>query len=75
MEQIRRWVSVMTRIRFKRKAALKARLDLEAQQLRDEAKSFPPGHKRDSLLRKAKQNEITSGITEWLTSPGLQSPK
>jgi hypothetical protein len=75
MEQGHRWVSVMTRIRFKRKAALKARLDLEAQQLRDEAKSCPPGHKRDSLLRKARQNEITSNITEWLTSPGLKPPK
>ena len=65
----------MTRIRFKRKAALKARLGLEAQQLRDEARSFPPGHKRDSLLRKTHRNEIASDITEWLTSPGLQPPK
>jgi hypothetical protein len=71
MEQGHRWVPVMTRIRFKRKAALKARLDLKAQQLRDEAKSCPPGHKRDSLLRKAKQNEIASDIIKWLTSPGL----
>ena len=68
---ISRWVPVMTRIRFKRKAALKARLDLKAQQLRDEAKSSPPGHKRDSLLRKAKRNEIASDIITWLTSPGL----
>jgi hypothetical protein len=53
------------------KAALKARLDLKAQQLRDEAKSCPPGHKRDSLLRKAKHNEIASDIIKWLTQPGL----
>jgi hypothetical protein len=71
MEQGHRWLPVMTRIRFKRKAVLKARLDLKAQQLRDEAKSSPPGHKRDSLLRKAKRNEIASDIITWLTSPGL----
>nr|WP_084306194.1 hypothetical protein [Bradyrhizobium sp. ARR65] len=65
----------MRRIRFRRKASLKAQLDLEAQQLRDEAKSCPPGHKRDSLLRKARQKEITSHITEWLMSPGLRPPK
>jgi hypothetical protein len=65
----------MRRIRFRQKASLKARLDLEAQQLRDEAKSCPPGHKRDSLLRNARQIEITSHIVEWLTSPGLQPPK
>src|ERR1700751_3141531 len=70
MEQGHRWVPVMTRIRFKRKAALKARLDLKAQQLHDEAESCPPGHKRDSLLKKAKQNEIASDIIRWLTSPG-----
>nr|WP_246752335.1 hypothetical protein [Bradyrhizobium diazoefficiens] len=65
----------MKRLRFRPKASLKARLDLEAQQLRDEARSCPPGHKRDSLLRKVRQIEITSDITEWLTSPGLQPPK
>jgi hypothetical protein len=65
----------MRRIWFRRKASLKARLDLEAQQLRDEAKLCPPGHKRDSLLRKARQNEITSNLTEWLMSPGLRPPK
>nr|WP_275197762.1 hypothetical protein [Bradyrhizobium sp. CSA207] len=65
----------MKRLRFIRKASLKARLDLEAQQLRNEARSCPPGHKRDSLLRKARQNEVTSQITEWLTLPRWQPPK
>ncbi|WFU42898.1 hypothetical protein QA640_10865 [Bradyrhizobium sp. CB82] len=65
----------MRRRRFRQKASLKARLDLEAQQLRDEAKSCPPGHKRDSLLRRARQTEITSHITEWLVSPGSRPSK
>ncbi len=60
----------MTRQRFIQKASLKARLDLKAQQLRDEAKSFPPGHKRDSLLRKGPHKEITN-LAEWLISPDL----
>nr|WP_083513944.1 hypothetical protein [Bradyrhizobium manausense] len=63
------------RCRFRQKMSLKARRDLEAQQLRDEAKSCPPGHKRDSLLRQGRQYEVTSHITEWLLSPGLQPPR
>ncbi|TYL83894.1 hypothetical protein FXB40_45675 [Bradyrhizobium rifense] len=65
----------MKRRRFIPKLSLKARLDVKAQQLRDEAKAFPPGHKRDSLLRKARQDEIASHVIKWLTSPGLQPPK
>ena len=61
----------MKRLRFKPKASLKARLALEAQQLRDEAKSFPPGHKRDSFLRRTRQDGSTSDLAEWLISPGL----
>jgi hypothetical protein len=58
----------MKRHRFIRKASLKARLNLEAQQLRDEAKTFPPGHKRDSLLGKGRYSETTN-FAEWLISP------
>jgi hypothetical protein len=62
------------RVRFRRKASLKAQLDLAARQLRDEAETFP-GHKRDSMLRRAQQSQITSHLAEWLTSQGLQPPK
>ena len=62
------------RVRFRRKASLKAQLDLAVQQLRDEAEAFPPGHKRDSMLRRARQSQ-TSHLAEWLTSQGLQPPK
>jgi hypothetical protein len=55
------------RVRFRRKSSLKAQLDLAAQQLRDEAETFPR-HKRDSLLRRARQSQITSHLVEWLTS-------
>ena len=63
------------RVRFIRKASLKAQLDLAAKQLRDEAETFPPGHKRDSLLRKARQSQITSHRAEWLTSQDIQPSK
>jgi hypothetical protein len=56
------------RVRFRRKAALKAQLDLAAHQLRDEAEAFPPGHGRDSMLRRARHSQITSHLAEWLTS-------
>jgi hypothetical protein len=62
------------RVRFRRKASLKAQLDLAARQLRDEAETFPR-HKRDSTLRTARQNQFSSHLAEWLTSQGLQPPK
>ena len=64
------------RVRFRRKASLKAQLDLAARQLRDEAETFPPkGHKRDSMLRRAREIQITSHRAEWLTSQDIQPPK
>ena len=48
------------------------RLAEEAKRLRKEAKLLPPGAQRDDLIRRARQAETGSHITEWLTSPGLQ---
>lgn len=62
------------RRRFKPKASLRARLAQEARQLRDEAETHPPGHKRDSLLRKASQNENTSCLADWLLTGSKASP-
>jgi hypothetical protein len=62
------------RVRFRRKASLKAQLDLVARQLRDEAETFPR-RKRDGMQRRARQSQITSHLAEWLTSQGLQPPK
>jgi hypothetical protein len=61
----------MKRHRFVQKASLKARLGQEMQQLREEAESFPPGHKRDSLLGRGRQKEMTD-LAGWLISRGLQ---
>jgi hypothetical protein len=65
----------MERRRFKQIQSLEERLAEEAKHLREEAKLLPPGAQRETLLRKARQAETGSHMTEWLTSPGLQPPK
>jgi hypothetical protein len=44
---------------------LEERLAEEARQLREEAKSLPPGPGRDALLRKAFQDEAASEVSDW----------
>ena len=65
----------MRRSRFIPNANLEERLALEAQVLKEQAEALPPGRDREMLLRRARQTETASHITEWLSSPGLTSPK
>jgi hypothetical protein len=62
------------RRRFKQTQSLEERLAQEAKRLREEAKLLPPGAERDRIIRKARQAETGSHLTEWLTSPGLRPP-
>ena len=62
------------RRRFKQTTSLEQRLAAEARRLREEAKSLPPGIARDDLIRRARQAETGSHMSEWLRSPGLQPP-
>ena len=62
------------RRRFKQTQSLEERLATEAKRLREEAKALAPGIARESLLRKARQTETASHMSEWLSSPGLRSP-
>jgi hypothetical protein len=64
----------MQRRRFEQTESLETRLAEEAKRLREEAKSLPPGAAREALLRKARQTETASHMSEWLSSPGLRSP-
>ena len=64
----------MQRRRFKQTESLESRLAEEAKRLREEAKSLPPGAAREALLRKARQCDTGSHMSEWLQSPGLRSP-
>ncbi|WLA66243.1 hypothetical protein [Bradyrhizobium diazoefficiens] len=62
------------RRRVKQTRSLEERLAEEAKRLREQANSLPPGIERDHALRKARQAEIGSHMSEWLTSPGLKPP-
>ena len=65
----------MERRRFKQTVSLEERLAEEAKRLRAEAKLLPPGAARDALIRRARQAEIGSQMSEWLRSPGLRPPE
>ena len=65
---------MLMRRRVKQTEALEVRLAAEAERLRDEAKALPPGAAREEMLRKARQAETGSQMSEWLRSPGLQPP-
>ena len=65
----------MERRRIKHKTSLEERLASQARQLRERAKTLPHGAEREELLRKARQTETASHMSEWLSSPGLQPPK
>lgn len=63
-----------TRRRITQSSSLEIRLTEEAKRLREKAKELPPGAAREELIRKARQAETGSHMTEWLTSPGLKPP-
>lgn len=63
------------RNRRKNATSTSERLLESAAQARAEAAVLPPGHARRELLRKAREAETTAHLNDWLTSPGLQSPK
>jgi len=56
-------------------SSLEQRLLDEAARLKKRAEKMPDGEARESLLRKAQQNEDAAHMNKWLTSPGLQPPK
>lgn len=63
------------RRRFTQSKPLEERLANEANRLREEAKSLPPGIERDHAIRKARQAETGLHMNDWLKSPGLKPPE
>jgi hypothetical protein len=63
------------RRRFKQTLSLEERLSEEAKRLREEARLLAPGTARETLLRKARQCETGSHMSEWLRSPELRPPE
>ncbi len=51
------------------------RLANEKKRLEAQLAELQPGPKRDQLLQKLRQLDTASHINEWLSSPGLQSPR
>jgi hypothetical protein len=62
------------RRRFEQINPLDKRLSEDAERLRKEARGTPPGVERDRLIRKARFLE-TASMSQWFSSPGLQSPR
>ena len=67
----------MTNRRNRRKQTVPfdERLHSAADDARERAEKLPHGPERELLMKKASQAETAARINEWLTSPGLQSPK
>jgi hypothetical protein len=67
---------IMERRRVKHQASFEERLAEETARFKAAAEEQPPGSKaRELLLRRARQAETASHMSDWLSSPGLASPK
>jgi hypothetical protein len=60
------------RNRRKQTQSLQERLMAFANSARERARAMPPGKERESLLRRAKQNEVASNLTDLLSAPGYR---
>jgi hypothetical protein len=63
------------RRRLEQSQSLEQRLLDRVNSLCADARLTRPGVERETLLRKARQAETAAHIDEWLSSPGLQTPK
>ena len=66
---------MVKRRRVKQIMSLEQRLSIEAKRLRNEASSLPPGPAREDLMRRARQADTGSHMSEWLDSPVLRPPQ
>lgn len=62
------------RLRIKHEISFEERLAAEAMRFREAAKEAKPGLERELLMRRARQAETASQMSQWLRSPGLQPP-
>jgi predicted trehalose synthase len=66
---------MLERRHFTQTMTLEERPAEEAKRLRKQAQGTPPGIERERLVRRARQAETASHVTEWPTSSGLQATK
>jgi hypothetical protein len=65
-----------TRKRVKHLTTFEERLAEEARRFKEAAEEQPPGSKaRELLLRRARQAETASHMSNWLSSRGLAPPR
>jgi hypothetical protein len=64
-----------TRRNFEHRQSLEERLLQDIAKLREQARNMKPGVALDQVLRRIRQNETASHMSDWLTSPGLQAPR
>nr|WP_300261065.1 hypothetical protein [Bradyrhizobium sp.] len=55
------------RKRTRQAQSLQARLLDAADRARELARDLPPGREREILLRRARQDEVTSDLADWLS--------
>jgi hypothetical protein len=65
----------MQRRRTQQSSPLEERLEQMARHCREKAKTLPPGIEREEMVRKARQAETASHLTQWVGSPGLRPPE
>ena len=65
----------MQRRRFMQTQTLEERLAEQAAKLREQADQAKSPTDRERLIREARHAETASHMSDWLASPGLQSPK
>ena len=66
----------MARRRVKHTASFEERMAEEAERFRKAAEDQPAGSTaRELLLRRSRQAETASHMSDWLRSPGLQPPR
>jgi hypothetical protein len=51
------------------------RIALEKQRLEAEIAQAEPGRALNALKQKLRQLDVAAHVDEWLSSPGLQSPR
>ncbi|WP_342760691.1 hypothetical protein [Bradyrhizobium sp. CSA207] len=67
---------IKRRRRIKHTSTFEERLAEEARRFKEAAeKELPGSTARELLLRRARQAETVSHLSEWLRSPGLAAPK
>jgi hypothetical protein len=65
----------MQQRRRPRPHSFEGRIENEKKRLQEQADLLPHGPLKRELLRKIRQLDTASQLNDWLSSPGLQSPK